>query len=122
MSVRDMISWNRGRDVTVRCGEENMMALSMLGCARDAPTTMGLLLLGAAITMIAVADISRQANTSVRRDLRSATPTQIPELRSGAPLPFGLQVEKPLKGKSAHGIRAKGGRHDGEAMEKGSNR
>jgi hypothetical protein len=69
-------------ETLVAIGLWNMMAPSILGFAGHTPATMGHLLFGAAISMIAVADIRHQANTPTRRSLRGVTPTQVSELRS----------------------------------------
>jgi hypothetical protein len=82
-------------ETLVAIGLWNMMAPSILGFAGHTPATMAHLLFGAAISMIAVADISRQADTPTRRSLRGVAPTQVSELRSERHHHLAFRSESP---------------------------
>jgi hypothetical protein len=82
-------------ETLVAIGLWNMMAPSILGFAGDTLATMGHLLFGAAISMIAVADIRHQANTPTRRGLRGVTPTQVSELLSERHHHLAFRSESP---------------------------
>jgi hypothetical protein len=121
VSAAFIVEARGSREILVALGLWNMIAPSILGFAGHVPATISHVLFGAAISMIAVVDISSRAITLKRQSLGGNAPIQFSEHRSGGHCPLVFRSEA-LEGQSAHGIRAKGGRHDGEAMEKGSNR
>jgi hypothetical protein len=82
-------------ETLVAIGLWNMMAPSILGFAGHTPATMGHLLFGTAISMIAVADIRRQANTPTRQGPRGVIPTQVSELRSEGHHHLAFRSESP---------------------------